>query len=96
MEKRVVIKFYTKLGKSASETYRLMKEVYGDCCINRSNGFVWHKRFLGVSDMVEDDQYSGRPISSRTSEIIKKVRNFLRFGKRLLCVIKNDGRLFKL
>ncbi|GFU66620.1 FLJ37770-like protein [Trichonephila clavipes] len=54
-----------------------MKQVYGDCCLSRSNVFVWPKRFLDGRDAVDGDQCSGRPISSRTSEIIEKVRNFV-------------------
>ncbi|GFS55276.1 protein GVQW3 [Trichonephila clavipes] len=53
-----------------------MKQVYGDCCLSRSTVFVWRKRFLDGSDAVEDDQRNGRPISSRTPEIIEKVQNF--------------------
>ncbi|GFW92790.1 hypothetical protein TNCV_1735831 [Trichonephila clavipes] len=59
MDKRTEIKFYAKLGKSASETYQLMKQVYNDCCLSRSNVFVRHKPFLDGSDAVEDDQRSG-------------------------------------
>jgi len=29
MEQRAVIKFNAKLGKSASETFRLMQQIYG-------------------------------------------------------------------
>ncbi|GFU70980.1 FLJ37770-like protein [Trichonephila clavipes] len=39
--------------------------------------FVWFKRFLDESDSVKDDQRCRRPISSRTPEIIEKVRNFM-------------------
>ncbi|GFU52875.1 general transcription factor 3C polypeptide 2 [Trichonephila clavipes] len=72
INKRAVIKFYAKFGKSASETYQLMKQVYGDCCSSKSNVFVCHNHFLDGSDAVEDDQRSGRPVSSRTPEIIEK------------------------
>ncbi|GFX86335.1 uncharacterized protein TNCV_2562171 [Trichonephila clavipes] len=71
-EKTADIKFYSKLSKSASETYQLMREVYGDCCLSRSNVFVWRKRFLDRRDAVEEDQSSERPISSRAPEIIEK------------------------
>jgi hypothetical protein len=35
VEQRVNIKFLTKLGKSATETYNLLTEVYGDHCLSR-------------------------------------------------------------
>ncbi|GFW05323.1 hypothetical protein TNCV_3358421 [Trichonephila clavipes] len=50
-----------------------MKQVYSDCCLSRSNVFVWHKRFLDGRDAIEDDQRSERPISSRTPEIFEKL-----------------------
>ncbi|GFY11151.1 protein GVQW3 [Trichonephila clavipes] len=77
MDKRAEMKFYAKLGKSPSETYQLMQQDYGCCCLNKSNVFVWHKRFLDGSDVVEDDQLSGRPISFRAPDIIEKVQNFV-------------------
>ncbi|KYN38526.1 hypothetical protein ALC56_07103 [Trachymyrmex septentrionalis] len=45
MEQRALIKFNAKLGKSASETFRLMQQVYGNQCLGRTV-FEWHKRFL--------------------------------------------------
>ncbi|GFY16168.1 protein GVQW3 [Trichonephila clavipes] len=77
MEKRAVIKLYTKLRKSASETYPLMKQIYGDCCLSRSNVFLQHKRFLVRSEAVKDDRHSGRSISYRVPEIIEKKQNFV-------------------
>jgi len=33
VEQRVNVKFCVKLGKSATETYELLKKVYGDDCL---------------------------------------------------------------
>jgi hypothetical protein len=37
------VKFCAKLGKSATETYNLLKKVYGDEC--HTQVFKWFKRF---------------------------------------------------
>ncbi|EGI68410.1 FLJ37770-like protein [Acromyrmex echinatior] len=77
MEQRAVIKFNVKLGKSASETFRSMQQVYGSQCLCRTVVFEWHKRFLEGRETLEDDKKSGRPILVRTPEMIKKVRDFV-------------------
>ncbi|KAG5342011.1 SETMR methyltransferase, partial [Acromyrmex heyeri] len=77
MEQRAVIKFNAKLGKSASETFRSMQQVYGSQCLGRAAVFEWHKRFLEGRETLEDDKKSGRPILVRTPEMIEKVRDFV-------------------
>ncbi|UYV63055.1 hypothetical protein LAZ67_2002997 [Cordylochernes scorpioides] len=77
MEQRAVIKFNAKLGISASETYILMKQVYGTLCLSKSNVFIWHKRFSDGRNTLEDDKHTGRPSSSKTPESIEKVREFV-------------------
>ena len=44
-EQCVNIKFLIKLGKSATETYNLLTEVYGDQCLSRTQVFEWFKKF---------------------------------------------------
>ncbi|KAG5318823.1 SETMR methyltransferase, partial [Pseudoatta argentina] len=66
-----------KLGKSASETFRSMQQVYGSQCLGRTAVFEWHKRFLEGRETLEDDKKSGRPILVRTPEMIEKVRDFV-------------------
>ncbi|KAG5329640.1 GVQW3 protein, partial [Acromyrmex charruanus] len=44
IEQRIVVKFYVKLGKTAIETYNLLKEVYGHECLSRARVFEWFKR----------------------------------------------------
>ncbi|KAG5314524.1 SETMR methyltransferase, partial [Acromyrmex insinuator] len=77
MEQRAVIKFNTKLDKSASETFRSMQQVYGSQCLGRTAVFEWHKRFLEGRETLEDDKKSGRPILVRILEMIEKVRDFV-------------------
>ena len=43
VEQRVNVKFCVKLGKSATETYDLLKKVYGDECLSRTQVFKWFK-----------------------------------------------------
>ena len=37
-EQRANIKFCFKIGKTFTETFQLMKQVYGDDCLSRSRG----------------------------------------------------------
>jgi hypothetical protein len=39
------VKFLAKLGKSTTETYDLLMEVYGDECLSHTQLFEWFKRF---------------------------------------------------
>ena len=55
VEQRVNIKFLTKLGKSATETYNLSTEVYGDQCLSRTQVFEWFKKFREGRAYAGDD-----------------------------------------
>ncbi|PNF33145.1 hypothetical protein B7P43_G14520 [Cryptotermes secundus] len=59
-EQRANIKFLTKLGKSATETYNLLTEVYGDQCLSRTQVFEWFKKFMEGRKNVGNDPKSGR------------------------------------
>ncbi len=45
LEERYAIKFCFKLGKNATETYRMLQAAFGASCRNRASVFKWHKRF---------------------------------------------------
>ena len=66
MEQRVNVKFCVKLGKSATETYDLLKKVYGDECLSRTQVFEWFRRFKEGREEIGDDQLPGHPSTSNT------------------------------
>nr|CAH7751414.1 unnamed protein product [Callosobruchus chinensis] len=83
IEQRINLKFLVKLGKSPSECFQLLKEVFGDNCMSRTRVFEWHKRFSEGREEVEDDERTGRPVTSRIEENIKKVNEIVRKDRRL-------------
>ncbi|KAG5307304.1 GVQW3 protein, partial [Acromyrmex insinuator] len=70
---RIVVKFHVKLGKTATETYNLLKEVYGHECLSRARVFEWFKRFQDGREDVEDDSRPGRPSTSKTDDNIETI-----------------------
>ena len=79
---RVNIKFLTKLGKSATETYNMLTEVYGNQCLSHTQVFEWYKKCEGRED-VGDDPKSGRPSTAKTQENVEKVARIVRGDRRL-------------
>ena len=49
LEERYTIKFSFKIGKNATETYRMLQTAFGASCMNRASVFEWHKRFKEYS-----------------------------------------------
>ena len=83
VEQRTNIKFCVKLGKTATETFNMLLEVYGDSCMSRTRVFEWHKRFVDGQLSVEDDAKPGRPCSVKTDVNIEKVRELVRTDRHL-------------
>ena len=74
MEQRANIKFCFKLGKTATKTVELMRQVYGDNCFSRAQIFKWYARFKSGVETIEDEARPGRPFSVRNEGLIAKVR----------------------
>ncbi|KAM9767815.1 LOW QUALITY PROTEIN: protein GVQW3 [Dama dama] len=83
LEQRISIKFCVKLNKSASETHHLLKEAYGNEVMSRARVFDWHKRFKEGREDIRDDARSGRPVTHRTDENIKKVKDLVCSNRQL-------------
>ena len=82
-EQRVDVKSCVKLGKSAIETYHLLKKVYGDECLSRTQLFEWFKRFKEGREEIGDDQRPSRPSTSKTERNIEKIGEIFRQNLRL-------------
>ena len=83
IEQRINLKFLVRLGKTPTETFNLLQEVYGDATMSRTRIFEWHKRFREGREDVEDDPKSGRPTTSRINENVERVREKVRSDRRL-------------
>lgn len=83
LEQRIVVKFHMKLEKTASETYFLLKQVYGNECLSCARVLESFKRFQDGREYVEDDARSGRPSTSKKDENIDKIGNMIRSDRRL-------------
>jgi hypothetical protein len=78
IEQFVCIKFCVKLGKSATETLELLCEAFGECTLSRTAALEWHSLFKACQMSVEDDERSGRPSTSKTTENVEKIRELIR------------------
>lgn len=83
VEQRINLKFLVKLNKTATESFRMLTQVYGKECMSRARVFEWHKRFSEGRDDVEDDDRCGRPCTSRTDSIVKRIEQIVQNDRRL-------------
>ena len=70
LEEWYAIKFCSKLGKNATETYGMLQTAFEASCMNRAWVFEWHKRFNEGTESVRDDERYGRNKEVRTPELI--------------------------
>ena len=83
LEEWYAIKFYFKLGKSATEMYEMLQTAFGPSCMNRASVFEWHKRFKEGRESVGGEERCRRSKEINKLELIgQRVRvrfSMLRF-----------------
>jgi len=78
IEQRVNIKFLVKLKKTATETFIVLREVYGKDALSRARVFAWHKRFSeGVEDVEDEEELNIDEETVRHSKQWLSVRIFV-------------------
>ena len=70
LEERYAIKLCFKLGKNATETYRMLQTAFWPSCMNRAWVFEWHKRFKEGRESVRDNERCGKSKEVNTPELI--------------------------
>ena len=82
-EQRIAVKFFVKLGKSATETFAMLNTAYGDVAMKRTARFKCHERFKSGRQSIDDDERSGRPSASTDNPHVDKINTLVRANRRL-------------
>jgi transposase len=83
LEQRENIKFCFKPGKTATETFQLITQAYGDNALSRTRVFEWYARFRDGRENLEDDERSGRPTAVRTPDMIEIFHELISSDRRM-------------
>jgi hypothetical protein len=93
MEQRANVKFCFKTGKTATETFQLIKQAYGDNVLSLVH---WLPNGMQDFGTAEDDECSGRPTAARTPDVIERVREFISTDRRMSLWIMEEEVLSRL
>jgi len=94
-KQRANIKFCFKIGKTFTETFQLMKQVYGDDCLSRSIVHELFQRFQSGREDINYDENVGQPKSVITENSIETVREFIKNQKSSLKFIQIELNISK-
>ena len=82
-EQRVCVKFCFKLGKTATETWKMLQQAFGDECMSRTQCFEWYSHFKTGRTSIDEDPRIGRPSTSTDDVHIDAVRDLILQNRRL-------------
>jgi len=82
-EQRACVKFCFKLGKTATETWKMLQQAFGDECLSRTQCFEWYSRFKTRRTSIDGDSRSGRLSTSTDDVHIDTVLHLILQNRRL-------------
>ncbi|UYV61904.1 hypothetical protein LAZ67_1007029 [Cordylochernes scorpioides] len=82
-KQRVCIEFCFKLGKTASESFQMLKQAFKEDFLSQSRTFEWFARFKAGRTSVKDDIHTGRPLSIRNPENALKIKSSIEENPRI-------------
>ena len=77
------MKFCFKLKKTVAETHEMLVQVYREEAVSKKCVHDWFKRFKDGEELLEDEELSGRPSTSRTDDVIVEVGEILSRDRRM-------------
>ena len=91
-EQRVVIKFYTLLGKSFSDIREDLHIAYGDSCISKSAISKWINLFKEGRDITKSDKRKGRPVTVSNERKVAEIQEYILEDRRV--TVENVAKKF--
>ena len=82
-EQHICIRVCFKIGKTATEKYQLLHQVYCEAAMGRTQVFDWFRRSKEGRTSVESDPRPEQPSKSRKEETIAKLRKIVSNNSRL-------------
>ena len=73
-----------QIGKTFTETFKMLQEAYGKDCLSRTQCHEWYQRFKSGRTSIKDDPKSGRPSMSMDDDHVEKVLAVIRQNHRLI------------
>ncbi len=100
-KQRAVIKFLVKLSETSKQIFEKLNTVNGEAAMKPAMVYKWVKRCQEGRESLEDDQQSGRPVTTRNKENVKRIENalvenrcmFIRWLSKSLGINRETGRL---
>ena len=82
-EQRINMQFCFKLQKSAKETHKMLKLVYGDAAVTMKTVYKWFEQFCNGCESVENKERSGCTSTSKTQENVERVSKMIQSNRQL-------------
>ncbi|VVC25866.1 Transposase, type 1 [Cinara cedri] len=81
-EQLAAIKFCFLLGKTATETLKMLKTAYKGDVLGKTQVFEWFSRFKSGEMSIDDQARSGRSSTARTNENVEKIHKIILEDRR--------------
>ena len=90
-EQQVCIKFCANLGKSATETLKMIQQGFGDQSLSHTQVFQWHALFKTSRTSVDNNEHTRRPTSCTSPETVARIQELIRQDqRRTICDIVEE------